>query len=186
MIKALISFVLLTTMAFSNPCYAGFITRPFSGTYSWETPQGSGIFGINGYLDINEGVGETDFFIDGKTLDGHLTFHIFQSIPETGERNAWIGPWFENYSGYGQQLNNIPYLIPGLDDLAFAQNQPFSYDTLQFLSLWDSNSRPTGNARIVMQVDPSPVPEPSTILLVGSGLLGLARLRKATKRMAKW
>jgi hypothetical protein len=156
---------------------------PFSGSYSWSTPLGTGNSTIEGYLDIKPGINETDFFIVGNTSDGRLNFNIFQSIPETGEKNAWIGPWFENYSGYGQRLNDIPYLMPGLDELSFSSNTAFSYDTLGYLSLWDSNGRPTGNARLILQSNASPVPEPATIILLGAGLFGVAALKNRGKRL---
>jgi len=106
-------------MPFLSPCYADSYNLPFSGSYSWSTPLGSGSSTIEGYLDIKAGTDETDFFISGNTFDGRLTFNLFQSIPETGERNAWIGPWFENYSGYGQRLSDIPYLMPGWTSCLF-------------------------------------------------------------------
>lgn len=97
----------------------------------------------------------------------------------------------------GLSPNGEPYYYPSIPDgsgsmtvlrryiwvLATDPNMAFLNVSEPERQSWESWSNQSEYQWIISDINPAPVPEPTTIILIGSGLLGLAGFRKKIKKL---
>jgi len=189
-----------TGFAYTNLTPSGLAQVPGSPP-DWQVPTGTIVYGGNtsvtgrilvdvgiGYAYLTLPEGTTGNVTGGYTVNllnsnGAVSFEVNShadnlinpsSNPETGWNTEWSpfnpGPFSESQSPYGEQfLNTGRNVINGFDLVYDSEGGLFG--------LKQTTPVPNSNSTFTPGYYPSPIPEPSAVLLIASGALILLGLR---------
>ncbi len=173
----------------------GTATLNYTGFANWTVSNGSVDLIGNGIFDFYPGNG-LYVDLDGSTFDaGMMTSTNISLVPGNYELSFFLGGSTRGDS------NSVNVSIPGVlepNTITSPSDFPLSQFTLPFTVLLGTNANILFDHQggdnfglILDQVslnsvsalpEPAPVPEPSTLLLLGSGLIGLVGFKRKYKQ----
>jgi len=155
--KTILAFALLASIV---PC-ATALAIPSSGTWDFTvTPGDSELVSLNG-----SNVFSFDVWLESNVVPQDVAWNAFNfhyRVQDSGGEVAWAGSVYFNGIGNSNSWQHIDLAIP---------TPPPGYQYISF-SVEDFNNE--SNPIAYVDVPSAPVPEPSTVLLFGTGLAGLA------------
>jgi hypothetical protein len=189
-LKVLSIMLLLLLVASSLPAVAGVVNMQFNGTgsYSYGYPTYPYYFTVNGTPDSLMCIGYNEHITGGETWQANVMsvtdFGTLIGDPTKAEEVAYLFTLARADGGANSAINaEAWYLMEGVptpepDPSALIGFAPGSYPTVQVYVPIDGTQSWAGE---LPQTFLGSTPEPSTLLMMGSGLIGLAGL--ARKRL---
>lgn len=189
-IIGILSIFMLSSNSFAVP----YPHLDFGFNFNWDGSNYSDAFVLTGtatYVDGSMGIDaitnsfvELNLSFDGAQNDTLTIANWFTAdIVITSEAFDPVGMTPNPYTA---KLDNVVALAPAgtsqwLDEFMASINPAYNYDGQLLLSFMSANPLNDGTYLINGAGKIAPIPEPSTILLLGSGLVGLAFYNRRKK-----
>lgn len=126
--------------------------------------------------------------VDGSAFDLNYVDMTSNTIVGGGASDGTESSYISNDSGYDMLLPSSDWGIEVLSDGSTASDGiarlwlDSNFDDITSFTLWSNNAYCFGMDNFYINEEPPSIPEPSTMLLLGAGLVGIVGARKKIKK----